>query len=115
MKNFLLLLQNQKLFFSFKFPFNLAAEPPTDPVGDEAETLTYPKVWTWAESNCRLYNANVAYCHYTTGPFGRGRPIFYFLNTNNSFKTRETIKTPNISIVSREISRNAPSRYPSKE
>ena len=46
MKNFLLLLQNQKLFFSFKFPFNLAAEPPTDPVGDEAETLTYPKVWT---------------------------------------------------------------------
>ena len=39
-------MQNQKLIFSFKFPFNLAAEPPTDPVGDEAETLTYPKVWT---------------------------------------------------------------------
>ena len=34
------ILQNQKLIFSFKFPFNLAAEPRSD----EAETLTYPKV-----------------------------------------------------------------------
>jgi len=45
------ILQNQKLIFSFNFPFNLAAEPPTDPVGDEAETLTYPKVWTLPDSD----------------------------------------------------------------
>ncbi|MFH1643489.1 MAG: hypothetical protein ABH967_02565, partial [Patescibacteria group bacterium] len=36
------ILQNQKLIFSFKFPFNLAAEPRSG----EAETLTYPKWWT---------------------------------------------------------------------
>ncbi|PIP24121.1 MAG: hypothetical protein COS72_00860 [Candidatus Moranbacteria bacterium CG06_land_8_20_14_3_00_43_56] len=42
MKNFLLLEQNQKLIFSFKFPFNFTAEPGTG----EAETLTYPKWWT---------------------------------------------------------------------
>ena len=36
------ILQNQKLIFSFKTPFNFAAEPPRG----EAETLTYPKVWT---------------------------------------------------------------------
>jgi len=46
------ILQNQKLIFSFKFPFNLAAEPRSG----EAETLTYPKVWTQAESNCHLRN-----------------------------------------------------------
>jgi len=34
--------QNQKLIFSFNFPFNLAAEPQRG----EAETLTYPKLWT---------------------------------------------------------------------
>jgi len=36
------ILQNQKLIFSFKAPFNLAAEPRSG----EAENLTYPKVWT---------------------------------------------------------------------
>jgi hypothetical protein len=39
------ILQNQKLIFSFKTPFNLAAEPCGEAAG-EAETLTYPKVWT---------------------------------------------------------------------
>jgi hypothetical protein len=39
-------LQNQKLIFSFNFPFNLAAEPPSQGGGSEAETLTYPKWWT---------------------------------------------------------------------
>ena len=41
------ILQNQKLIFSFNFPFNLAAEPRNG----EAETLTYPKWWTRADSN----------------------------------------------------------------
>ncbi len=36
------ILQNQKLIFSFNFPYNLAAEPRSG----EAEGLTYPKVWT---------------------------------------------------------------------
>jgi len=36
------ILRNQKLIFSFKFPFNFVAEPHSY----EAETLTYPKVWT---------------------------------------------------------------------
>lgn len=35
------ILQNQKLIFSFKFPFNLATEPRSG----EAETLTFPKWW----------------------------------------------------------------------
>jgi len=35
------ILQNQKLIFSFKFPFNLAAEPQSG----EAEGLTFPKWW----------------------------------------------------------------------
>ncbi|MFH0892930.1 MAG: recombinase family protein, partial [Bacteroidota bacterium] len=47
------ILQNQKLIFSFKTPFNLAAEPRSG----EAERLTYPKVWTWRESDSRLRNA----------------------------------------------------------
>jgi len=34
--------RNQKLIFSFNFPYNLAAEPQSG----EAETLTFPKVWT---------------------------------------------------------------------
>jgi hypothetical protein len=42
MKNFLLPKQNQKLIFSFKFPFNFVAEPRSG----EAERLTYPKWWT---------------------------------------------------------------------
>jgi len=42
MENFLLREQNQKLIFSFKFPFNLAVEPRSG----EAEGLTYPRVWT---------------------------------------------------------------------
>ena len=41
------ILQNQKLIFSFNFPFNLAAEPPRG----EAETLTFPKWWARWESN----------------------------------------------------------------
>ncbi len=36
------ILQNQKLIFSFNFPYNLAAEPRSG----EAEGLTYPRVWT---------------------------------------------------------------------
>jgi len=44
------ILHNQKLIFSFKFPFNLAAEPRSG----EAETLTYPKWWTLGESNSRF-------------------------------------------------------------
>jgi len=36
------ILRNQKLIFSFKFPFNLAAEPRSG----EAKRLTYPKMWT---------------------------------------------------------------------
>src|SRR4030042_5144710 len=36
------ILRNQKLIFSFNFPFNFAAEPRSG----EAETLTYPQVWT---------------------------------------------------------------------
>ncbi len=44
------ILQNQKLIFSFKTPFNLAAEPRSG----EAETLTYPKVWTRPDLNRRL-------------------------------------------------------------
>lgn len=43
------ILQNQKLIFSSKTPFNLAAEPRSG----EAEGLTYPKVWTQRESNPR--------------------------------------------------------------
>jgi len=39
------ILRNQKLIFSFKTPFNLAAEPQSG----EAENLTYPKVWTRRE------------------------------------------------------------------
>jgi len=36
------ILQDQKLIFSFKFPFNFVAEPRSG----EAERLTYPKWWT---------------------------------------------------------------------
>ena len=43
------ILQNQKLIFSFKTPFNFAAEPRSG----EAESLTYPKVWTQRDSNPR--------------------------------------------------------------
>ena len=43
------ILRNQKLIFSFNFPFNLAAEPGTG----EAETLTYPTRWTRWDSNPR--------------------------------------------------------------
>jgi len=39
-------MQNQKLIFSFKFPFNLAADPAPRREAGEAETLAYPKVWT---------------------------------------------------------------------
>jgi len=42
MKNSFLPEQNQKLIFSFKFPFNLAAE--RSEVAQKS--LTYPKVWT---------------------------------------------------------------------
>jgi hypothetical protein len=38
--------QNQKLIFSFKFPFNLVADPASRRGAGEAETLTYPKWWT---------------------------------------------------------------------
>ena len=38
-------LHNQKLIFSFKFPFNLAADPAPRRGAGEAETLTYPKMW----------------------------------------------------------------------
>ena len=41
------ILRNQKLIFSFDFPFNFVAEPRSG----EAETLTYPKVWTRPDSN----------------------------------------------------------------
>ena len=44
------ILQNQKLIFSFKTPFNLAAEPRSG----EAERLTYPKWWTRADLNRRF-------------------------------------------------------------
>ena len=50
------ILQNQKLIFSFNFPYNLTAEPQSG----EAETLTFPKVWTQGESDSRLGNANAA-------------------------------------------------------
>ncbi len=50
------ILQNQKLIFSFNFPFNLAAEPRSG----EAETLTYPKVWPQRESNPCYQNENLA-------------------------------------------------------
>jgi len=40
-KNFLLLTK-PKFIFSFDFPFNFVVEPRSG----EAETLTYPKVWT---------------------------------------------------------------------
>ena len=36
------ILHNQKLIFSFNFPYNLVAEPPRG----EAECLTFPKMWT---------------------------------------------------------------------
>ena len=45
------ILQNQKLIFSFNFPFNLAADPAPRREAGEAETLTYPKVWTRADLN----------------------------------------------------------------
>ena len=41
------ILHNQKLIFSFKTPFNLAAEPRSG----EAETLTFPKWWTLRDLN----------------------------------------------------------------
>ncbi|MBU1180402.1 recombinase family protein [Patescibacteria group bacterium] len=50
------ILRNQKLIFSFKFPFNLAADPAPRRGAGEAETLTYPKWWRWAESNRRVKN-----------------------------------------------------------
>ena len=50
------ILQNQKLIFSFNFPFNLAAEPRSG----EAETLTYPKVWPQPESNWCYKDENLA-------------------------------------------------------
>jgi site-specific DNA recombinase len=43
------ILQNQKLIFSFNFPFNFVAEPRSG----EAESLTYPKVWTRGDLNSR--------------------------------------------------------------
>jgi len=49
-------LQNQKLIFSFKFPFNLAAEPRSG----EAETLTYPKVWSILEKVRTHFQENPA-------------------------------------------------------
>ena len=45
------ILQNQKLIFSFNFPFNLAADPAPRREAGEAETLAYPKVWTRADLN----------------------------------------------------------------
>ena len=41
------ILQNQKLIFSFKTPFNFVAEPRRG----EAEILTYPKRWARPDSN----------------------------------------------------------------
>ena len=41
------ILQNQKLIFSFNFPFNLAAQPRSG----EAGTLTFPKWWTLPDSD----------------------------------------------------------------
>ena len=50
------ILRNQKLIFSFKFPFNLAAEPQSG----EAETLTYPKVWPQPDLNWCYQDENLA-------------------------------------------------------
>ena len=44
------ILRDQKLIFSFNFPFNFVAEPHSY----EAEILTYPKVWTLGESGSRF-------------------------------------------------------------
>ncbi len=43
------ILQNQKLIFSFKFPFNLAAERSEA----ASQSLTFPKWWTRADSDRR--------------------------------------------------------------
>ena len=40
------ILQNQKLIFSFNFPYNLTADPAPRREAGEAETLTFPKWWT---------------------------------------------------------------------
>jgi len=42
------------LIFSFKFPFNLAAEPRSG----EAETLAYPKWWCLLEKVRTFYRQN---------------------------------------------------------
>ncbi len=62
------ILRNQKLIFSFKFPFNLAAEPRSG----EAETLTYPKWWAWRDSNPRPfgYKPNALPLSYTPPKVG---------------------------------------------
>ena len=51
-------LEDEKLEFEYKKPFDIIID-----------RVKSKKGWTWRESNSRLYNANVAYCHYTTGPF----------------------------------------------
>ena len=48
------ILRNQKLIFSFNFPYNLAAEPQSG----EAETLTYPKVWCLLDKVRTYYEQN---------------------------------------------------------
>ena len=53
-------MQNQKLIFSFKFPFNLAADPAPRREAGEAETLAYPKVWCLLKKVRTYYKENPA-------------------------------------------------------
>jgi len=89
-------IQNQTLAVELKMPWisleKLAKQNPAE--GGAGENLPpETEMWTWRESNSRLYNANVACYHCTTGPCTKSYAGILYTEERKNFQ-KNFVRSP---------------------